>query len=183
MPLNQPTNTNAADFTGGQPVDCPGGFTSSNSQSPAYVSGNTGAATFPDGISLPAGQGILVNGVAGTFTETWSMGTVAPSATSITLFVAPRPVTLLGIEIIFTTAAGGVSTLTITHETGVQAPGAGTTTQTGSFNLNATGNTAQAGVIAGGSVAIAQGDRLSTKFANAIQSTAGLTITMLFAPA
>jgi hypothetical protein len=155
------------------PLDCTGGFQS-----------NAAAATFPLGIALPAGEGIVVNGSAGLWTETWAMGTLTPSATSITLFVAPRACTLLGIELIFTVAAGGTSTLTITHETGTQAPGAGTTTQTGSFNLNATGNTSQSATLAGGTVeSLAVGDRLSTKFANAIQSTAGLTITLMFAPA
>jgi hypothetical protein len=120
----------------------------------------------------------------GSFTETWSMGTLTPSATSITLFVAPFDCTLIGIEAVFSVAAGGTSTLTITHETGTQAPGAGTTTMVGSFNLNGTANTPQSAVLATTSVVtLAQGDRLSTVFANAIQSTAGLTITFLFAAA
>lgn len=165
--------TNQMTLPGAGPLDCTGGFQS-----------NAGPATFPVGFNVPAGEPATINGNAGLFTETWQMGTLTPSATSICLFVAPRACTLLAIEITFGVAAGGTSTLTITHETGTQAPGAGTTTQTGSFNLNGSINVSQAAVLAGGSVeSLAIGDRLSTKFGNTIQSTAGLTITMLFAPA
>ena len=114
----------------------------------------------------------------GSFTETSSLTT----ATSTTLFVAPTDCTLIGLELTFSTAAGGNSTLTVTHETGTQAPGAGTTTMSGSFNLNATANTAQSATLSSTTsvLTLNKGDRLSALFANAIQSSAGITLTMLF---
>ena len=52
----------------------------------------------------------------------------------------------------------------------------------GSFNLNATANTAQSATLSSTTsvLTLNKGDRLSALFANAIQSSAGITLTMLF---
>lgn len=110
--------------------------------------------------------------------------TGTPAATDQVFFVAPRAMTVIGLECVFSVAAGGTSTLTVIKDTSTDAPGAGTSIMSGSFNLNATANTAQAGTLSStaGVVNLAAGDRLSVKFANAIQSTAGLVVTVAMLP-
>lgn len=110
--------------------------------------------------------------------------TGTPAATNQTFFAAGHAMRVIGAEATFSVAAGGTSTLTVEKITGVVAPGSGTTTQTGSFNLNATANTPQAGVLSAtaSSLALGVGDRLGVVFANAIQSTAGLTVTVSMIP-
>jgi hypothetical protein len=107
--------------------------------------------------------------------------TGSPAATDQAFFVAPRALRVKTISCVFATAAGGASTLTVIKDTGTAAPGAGTSLhQSGSFNLNATANTVQTATVATtvATVNMAAGDRLSVKFANAIQATAGLVITV-----
>lgn len=107
-------------------------------------------------------------------------GTAA--ATAQAFFVAPVAMTVTAISEIHSVAAGGVSTLTVTHETGTTAPGSGTSVMSNSFNLNGTANTPQTATLTASQVTLAAGDRLSVKFANAIQSSAGIVVTATLVP-
>lgn len=110
--------------------------------------------------------------------------TGTPAATNQTFFVAPHAMRIVGINQIHTVAAGGTSTLTVEKITGVVAPGSGTTTMTGSFNLNATANTFQTATLTAtaANALLAVGDRLGVVFANAIQSSAGVTVSVMMIP-
>jgi hypothetical protein len=105
--------------------------------------------------------------------------TGTPAATNQVFFVAPANCTVVAISQVHSTAAGGASTLTVEKDTGTTAPGSGTAVQTGSFNLNATANTVQTATLkTDGTATLAAGDRLAVNFANTIQSTAGLVVTV-----
>ena len=140
------------------------------------ASGEAGYIT-SDGTNYQAAR----NGEMSTATYYFT-GTSA--ATNQTFFAATHAMRIIGEEATFSVAAGGTSTLTVEKITGVVAPGSGVTTQTGSFNLNATANTPQAGVLTAtaANAALAPGDRLGVVFANTIQSTAGLTVTVSMIP-
>ena len=85
---------------------------------------------------------------------------------------------------IWSVAAGSTSTLGVYHDTSTNAPGAGTDVLSSDFNLNTTANTYASGSLSAtvATLTLAAGDRLSVKFANAIQSTAGLVVTACMAP-
>lgn len=110
--------------------------------------------------------------------------TGTPAATDAVFFVATRPMVVKSVSQVHSVAAGGTSTLTVIKDTGTAAPGAGTVIQTGSFNLNATANTVQSGTLAAAAATLtmAAGDRLSVKFANSIQSSAGIVVTVGLMP-
>lgn len=127
---------------------------------------------------------------AGSFTTVRSTGcvdtaTVNPTtATDLPFYTATRAVQVVSASQVHAVAAGGASTLQITKDTGTTAPGAGTDllTSTG-FNLNATANTVQVGTLTAttADLVLAAGDRLSIDFANAIQSSAGINVTVCLA--
>lgn len=113
------------------------------------------------------------------------VGQTTEAATDRAFFVAPRACTIVAISEVHAVAAGGASKLQVTKDTGTTAPGAGTdlltdNTNTG-FDLNATANTVQNGTLSAtaSDLVLAAGDRLSIDFANTIQSTAGLVVTVL----
>jgi len=115
-------------------------------------------------------------------------GETVDLATDRAFFVAPRAFYIKSITAVFSVAAGGASKLQVTKDTATDAPGAGTdllsdNTAAG-FDLNATANTVQYGTIVttAGVRKLAKGDRLSIDFADAIQSTAGLKITVELIP-
>jgi hypothetical protein len=91
---------------------------------------------------------------------------------------------VISISEIHSVAAGGTSTLQVTKDTGTAAPGAGTDLLSTAFNLNATANTTQTGalVTTAGVVNLAAGNRLAVDFADAIQSSVGVTVTVCLAP-
>lgn len=115
---------------------------------------------------------------------TYTTGTTA-AATDFAFFVATRPMQVLAISQVHGVAAGNTSTLQVTKDTGTDAPGAGSDllTSTG-FNLNATANTVQTGTLTStaADLLLAAGDRLSVDFANTIQSTAGVVVTVELRP-
>lgn len=123
-------------------------------------------------------MGVSANNSSLVFVTYYYDGT--PAATNQAFFVAPRAMKIATMSQVHQTAAGGVSTLTITKDTGTTAPAAGTVIQTGSFDLNATANTVQNATLAtaAATLLLAAGDRLSVKFANAIQSSAGIVVTL-----
>lgn len=131
----------------------------------------TGAITATGGVT---GQNFSVNYV----------GQTSEAATDRAIFVAPVACQVVGVRQVHSVAAGGASTLQLTKDTGTTAPGGGTdlltnNTNTG-FDLNATANTVQTGTLTAttADLQLAAGDRLSLDFANTIQSTAGLVVTV-----
>lgn len=123
-------------------------------------------------------------GVTGSYFHANYVGQTSEAATDRVFFVAPVACTVVAISEVHGVAAGGASKLQVTKDTSTDAPGAGTdlltnNTNTG-FDLNATANTVQAGTLTAtaASLALAVGDRLAIDFANTIQSTAGLCVTV-----
>ena len=100
-------------------------------------------------------------------------------------FIARRNYQVTDASCVFSVAAGGTSTVQLVRDTLTDAPGAGTDLLGTAFNLNATANT----VIVGSLTADARfnylmaGDRLAVDFANAAQSSAGVTVTVSLIPA
>lgn len=114
--------------------------------------------------------------------------TGTPAATDQAFFVAPHACRVVAITEVHSVAAGGASVIQVTKDTGTNAPGAGTDLLTnntnGGFDLNATANTPQTGALTAtaGALDLAAGDRLSVDFAQAIQSSAGVLITVALMP-
>lgn len=169
LPISPPTNNGATpgalDNTAiGQTTPAPGAFTSLSTTT--GVSGPVNATTFTstDGVACPS--------------------ILPAAATDAVFFVANRAYDVVSASAVFSAAAGGASKLQLVKDTGTDAPGAGTdlltnNTNTG-FDLNGTPNTVQAGTLV--AKALAAGDRLSVDFANAIQSSAGIVVTVCLAP-
>lgn len=128
--------------------------------------------------------------VGGNFTEPLSPSfatykfTGTPAATDLVFFVAPRAMRILGISQVHSVAAGGTSVLQVVKDTGTSAPGAGTDLLSTGFNLNATANTVQTGALSTtpADLSLAAGDRLAVDFADAIQSSAGVVVTVMMVP-
>lgn len=111
--------------------------------------------------------------------------TGTPAATNQAFVLANRPMVLASLTEVHGVAAGGASTMDITKESGTTAPGSGTSVfQTGSFDLNATANTPQTASISTtlATRTLAAGNRLSVKFNNTIQSSAGIVVEACFSP-
>ncbi len=114
--------------------------------------------------------------------------TGTPAATDTAFFVATRAYRVVAISEVHSVAAGGASVLQVTKDTSTNAPGAGTDLLTnntnGGFDLNATANTPQVGTLTAtaASLELAAGDRLSVDFAQAIQSSAGVLVTVEMVP-
>jgi hypothetical protein len=126
---------------------------------------------------------VLINGAAGLFSVSYnSPGT--PEATDAVFLVATRALRVKAISQVHAVAAGGVSTLQVTKDTSTDAPGAGSDLLSSAFNLNATANTVQAGSLTStlADLDLATGDRLAVDFANAIQSSDGITVTVTLVP-
>lgn len=137
---------------------------------------STGTVDFSTAtVTLPT-----AGGAGQVFSETY-VGQTTEAATDRAFFIATAACKVMAVSEVHSVAAGGASTLQLVKDTGTTAPGAGTDllTSTG-FDLNATANTVQVGTLVGtaASLALAAGDRLSLDWANTIQSTAGLVITV-----
>lgn len=149
---------------------------------------NTNQAVNLDGVLIDTSGNVTVPGtlnvtglVSGQYLTVSYIGQTTEAATDRALFVAPIACSLVAASESHAVAAGGASVLQLVKDTGTTAPGAGTdiltnNTNTG-FDLNATANTPQVGTFAATSFAV--GDRLSMDFANTIQSTAGLVISII----
>jgi len=128
--------------------------------------------------------------VSGNFTEPLAPSfatykfTGTPAATDQVFFVAPRAMRILAISQVHSVAAGGASALQVVKDTGTSAPGTGTDLLSTAFDLNATANTVQTGALSTtpADLSLASGDRLSVDFANAIQSSAGVVVTVMMVP-
>lgn len=114
--------------------------------------------------------------------------TTPTTATDSPFFVATRGYRVVAASEVHGTAAGGTSVIQVVKDTGTAAPGTGTDLLTnntnGGFDLNATANTVQVGTFTAtdASLTLAAGDRLSYDFANAIQSSAQIAITVCLNP-
>lgn len=134
-------------------------------------------------VSTGAPGVVQVNGNAGLICPAYYYtGTIA--ATNQVFFVAPRAMLVEQIGAIWSVAAGGASTISITHDTGTGAPASGTDMLGTDFNLNTTANTYAAGSLSAtvATLTLAAGDRIAIKYNNTIQSTAGLVVTVCLAP-
>lgn len=111
--------------------------------------------------------------------------TGTPAATDQVVFVAPHKCRVVAIAEVHSAAAGGASTLQVVKDTSTSAPGAGTDLLSAAFDLNATANTTQQGALSAtaSDLVLNAGDRLSVDFANAIQSSAGVCVTIGIVPA
>lgn len=130
---------------------------------------------------------VQINGNAALSCPTYYF-TGTPAATDQVFFVATRSYFVVSASEVHSAAAGGASALQVVKDTGTDAPGAGTdlltnNTNTG-FDLAATANTVQVGTLTAtvATKTLAAGNRLSVDFANAIQSSAGVVVTVCLAP-
>lgn len=118
-----------------------------------------------------------------TYVSYYFTGT--PAATDQVFFVAPHACRVVAISEVHSVAAGGASALQVVKDTSTNAPGAGTDliASTG-FDLNGTANTVQNATLTStaADLLLAAGDRLSVDFANTIQSSAGVCVTVALAP-
>lgn len=144
----------------------------------AVTFGSTLAVT---GVATFTAAPVFTAAPTGTYMTASYVGQTTEAATDRQFFVAPVACSIVAISEVHAVAAGGASVIQVTKETTTGAPGTGTdiltnNTNTG-FDLNATAQTVQVGTFAATSLAV--GDRLSIDFANTIQSTAGLLITVI----
>lgn len=152
----------------------------------------TGTAGAVAATTLTASGAITSTGTAAAsclMNATYATGGAAlASNADSAFFVAPRPVRVVAVSEVHAVAAGGASVVQVVKDTGTAAPGTGTdlltnNTNTG-FDLNATANTVQVGtlVATAGVTSLAAGDRLSVDYANTLQSTVGVVVTVCLAP-
>ena len=103
-------------------------------------------------------------------------------------FIAGRNYQITDASEVHSVAAGGASKLQLTRDTGTDVPGAGTdllsNNSSAGFDLAATANTVQVATWVDTRFNyLMSGDRLSLDFANAVQSTAGVSVTVSLIPA
>lgn len=115
------------------------------------------------------------------------------SLTTQRFFTADQPLEIRSILYSHATADGAVNTGYISKETPGQAPGAGVSVQTGTFDLNATANTVAAATLANRNqpgffgageptISLNTNEMLSFKIASAVTSLAGVQITIYALP-
>lgn len=158
-------------------------------QYPVSLSGT--AATLSVGGTLTVTGATTLNGSVtfasaptGQFFQTSFVDAPTATATDRFIFIAPVACQVVAASEVHAVAAGGASTIQLTKDTGTAAPGAGTNlltnnTNTG-FDLNGTANTVQTGTLSAtaSDLQLAIGDRLAIDWANTIQSTAGMVVTV-----
>jgi hypothetical protein len=107
-----------------------------------------------------------------------SIGTTA-------FFIADQAYTVTAINYSHKTQGTGTAVANVTHETGVQAAGAGTSLQTGTFACTTiANNTVTAGVLTAttSALTLAAGDRLSILFTGTLTTLAGVEVTVSMTP-
>lgn len=100
-------------------------------------------------------------------------------------FIADQAYTVTGIFYVAKTAGtGSLPVASVTHDTGTQAPGAGTSVMTGTFDCTTTANTVLNATLTATTTALtlAVGDRLSVLFGGTLTSLAGVVITVQLQP-
>lgn len=171
--------------------------TSANGASVTITAGAGAASTNAGGnVNLVPGAAVST-GIPGTVQIAGDSNLVcpsfvmygAPAAVSDTVFfIANRSYLVISASEQHAVAAGGSSKLQVTKDTSTNAPGAGTDLLTNNtnagFDLAATANTIQNGTLIAtiATKTLTAGDRLAVDFADAIQSTSGVTVTVCMAP-
>lgn len=147
---------------------------------PILEDGYNSAKPITTTAAITGGSFSSTGAYTGTYFSASYVGQTTEAATDRVFFVAPVACTVVAISEVHSVAAGGTSTLQVTKDTGTDAPGAGTDLLSAAFNLNATANTVQAGSLSStaSDLVLAVGNRLAIDFANTIQSTAGLCVTV-----
>ncbi len=126
--------------------------------------------------------------IAASYYFTGATAAAPTTAVDQVFFIATHSMRVISCSEVHSVAAGGASKLQVVKDTSTDAPGAGTDLLTNNsnagFDLAATANTTQAGTLTGtvASVTLAAGDRLSVDFANAIQSSVGVSVTCMLTP-
>jgi len=98
-------------------------------------------------------------------------------------FIANRPYQVVGVTMLHATADAS-TTVHVEKNTGTEAPGSGTTIQSGTFDLGATANTLQTGTLSATASALrlATGERLCADYTGTIDTAAGVLITVSLRP-
>lgn len=102
-----------------------------------------------------------------------------------TFFICDNVYTITGISYSAKTQGTGTLTCNVTKDTGTQAPGAGVSLQTGTFDCVAiANNTVTAGVLTSttANLTTAVGDRLAILFTGTVSTLAGVTVTVTMTP-
>ena len=100
-------------------------------------------------------------------------------------FIADQAYTVLAISYVNKTAGNGASPVaSVTKDTGTQAPGAGVTMMTGTFDCTTTANTVLNATLTAttANLTMAAGDRLSVLFGGTLTTLAGVVITVTLQP-
>lgn len=112
--------------------------------------------------------------------------TFVGGTTDAAFYVANRAMEIVAIREVHSAIGSdvGAVTLAVTKDTGTAAPGAGTTVQTGTFNLKSTANTVQTGTLTATAAnkKLAAGDRLSVNFTGTVTDVAGVVVTVTLRP-
>ena len=132
----------------------------------------------PNGVNVngPLSQGVKT--ITFNLTANGSLGTQ-------TFFIADNAYTITGINYSAKTQGTGTLTCNVTKDSGTNAPGAGVTLQTGTFDCVAiVNNTTTAGVLTAttANLTMAVGDRLAVLFTGTVSTLAGVTITVTMTP-
>ncbi len=185
-------STVPSDATAGYATGCRFIHTDGGAGTSVYVNEGTSSSCDFNAVlttanaAVATADGLTVGGViVPQAIEVSFVGQTTEAATDRAFFIANRAYQVTAIRQVHSVAAGGASTLQVTKDTGTTAPGAGTDLlQSTGFNLNATANTVQTGTLSAtaSDLQLAAGDRLSIDFANTIQSTAGLVVTVQLKP-
>jgi hypothetical protein len=129
---------------------------------------------------------VQINSAAGLFQAVYAQGpgTVPTTSTSYVFFMADRAYRIKNVSCIAATAGGAASTVTVTKDTGTNAPGGGTAVITAPMALSGTANTRVVGTLTGtlATLALAAGDRLSTTWAGTISPLAGAVVVCNLVP-
>jgi len=90
---------------------------------------------------------------------------------------------VVGVTMLHATADAS-TTVHVEKNTGTEAPGSGTTIQSGTFDLGATANTLQTGTLSATASALrlATGERLCADYTGTIDTAAGVLITVSLRP-
>lgn len=107
----------------------------------------------------------------------------APSAGSFTILLATRPVRVTFASVVFSTTSTS-GTVTVTKDTGTQAPGAGTALLTAPMSLSGTANTVVNGTLIAtlSTLTLAAGNRLALTFAGTLTGLAGANVSVGLLP-
>lgn len=102
------------------------------------------------------------------------------AAQNVAFFVATRALQVVAASCWFDVAAGGASTLDCIKDTGTTAVAGGVSVLGATFNLNVAARTTQTGTLSATAAndVLAAGDRLSSKFSAAVQSTTTVAMTI-----